>query len=201
MAKRGRPVGVDSAQTRERIIDVAREEFARSGYAAAAMTKVASAADLAPSAIYHYFGGKAELYEAVFDATSSAIWGDLGERALGFDSLAGGIEALMSDSTRLAVRRPHYNSFLALVPTEARLHPEFAHLLDQRSKYQDSVFGALAEVGVATGELADFSVEEATELIRAVIMGSFFERHFRGGSAHNGQIDAIYKMFAALGRR
>ena len=78
MSKRGRPPGVDSAATKKRIVDVARAEFATRGYAATAMTAVAAEADLAPSAIYHYFGGKTELYEEVFETTVSAIWADLG---------------------------------------------------------------------------------------------------------------------------
>lgn len=200
MARRGRPPGTDSAQTRQRIIDVARDEFAKSGYAATAMTTVAAAAGLAPSAIYHYFGGKAELYEAVFDATSSAIWGDLGARALGFDTLRDAIAAIVADSRELAGKRPHYNDFLALVPMEARLHPQFAHLLERRSKYQDETFGAIAEMGIAAGELPGFTVVEATEIIRSVIMGWFFERHFRG-SEPEGSADAIRHLFDALAGR
>lgn len=201
MARRGRPPGTDSAETRLRIIDVAREEFAASGYAATAMTTVAASASLAPSAIYHYFGGKAELYEAVFEVTSSAVWGDLGAAVGGYDTLREAIDALVDGTRGLSGNRPGHNDFLALVPTEARLHPQFAHLLEQRAKYQDETFGSLAELGVRTGELAGFEVAEATEIIRSVIMGWFFELHFRNGRDYDTGAGAIRHLFAALAAR
>lgn len=200
MARRGRPAGVDSAETRQRIIDVARVEFAQRGYAAGAITAIAAEADLAPSAVYHYFGGKAELYEAVFEATSGAIWGDLGASLIGNDTLIAAVDQLLDDSRDLSDTRPHFSDFLALVPMEARLHPEFAHVLDRRSKYQDDTFRALAELGVSTGELDGFEVAEATEILRAVVMGWFFERHFRG-SEMPGSGDAILHLFRSLAQR
>lgn len=179
MARRGRPPGTDSAETRERIIDAARTMFARRGYAASAITALADSADLAPSAIYHYFGGKAELYEAVFDATADSIWQAFSIDQIAHDSLLEALEDLLDASTRFGPDQHVYNDFLAMVPMEARLHPEFAHLLDRRSKYQDDTFGALVDLGLATGELAGIDRAVAVEMIRAVIMGSFFERHFR----------------------
>ena len=197
MARRGRPPGIDSAETRQRIIDVARQEFARSGYAATAVTTIAAAANLAPSAIYHYFGGKAELYEDVFEATSSAIWGDIGAAYSGYSTLREAIDALIDRARYLGDDRPGYSDFLALVPVEARLQPEFAPLLDRRSKYQDETFGSLAELGIRTGELRDFNVTQATEVIRSVIMGWFHERHFRGYEIE-GSGDAVIHLFSVL---
>jgi len=200
MAKRGRPAGTDSTETRRRIVDVARTEFAARGYATSAITAIAASADLAPSAIYHYFGGKAELYEAVFEDTSGAIWADLGASVVGRQSLIAALEQLVHDSRQLTDTRPHFNDFLALVPMEARLHPEFSHLLDRRSKYQDDTFRALAELGISTGELEGFTEVEATEIIRAVVMGWFFERHFRG-SEMPGSGEAILHLFRTIAQR
>ena len=197
MALRGRPPGGDSAETKRRIVDVARDEFARSGYAATAVTTVAAAAGLAPSAIYHYFGGKADLYEAVFEATSSAVWGDLGASADGYATLGEAVDAMVAGARDLVYTRRHYNDFLALVPMEARLHEQFAPLLDRRSKYQDDTFGALAELGLSTGELDGFNLTQATEVIRSVIMGWFFERHFRGYEIE-GSGDAVVHLFDVL---
>ena len=194
MPKRGRPPGADSAATKARIIDVARDEFARRGYAATAISAVAAEADLAPSAVYHYFGGKAELYEAVFEQTADAIWGDIGVAARSHGTLRENLVQIVEDSRNLNDMRPHYSDFLALVPMEARLHPEFRHLLERRSKYQDTTFGALAELGISTGELPGLDVIHATEIIRSMVMGWFFERHFRG-SEMPGSGDAVRRLF------
>jgi AcrR family transcriptional regulator len=200
VARRGRPPGIDSADTRQRIIDVARDTFARKGYDAAAVTTVAAVAGLAPSAIYHYFGGKAELYEAVFEATARAVWTDLGASTSDHPTLVAAIDAVVEDSRHINEGRPNYSEFLALVPMEARLHEHFAYLLDERTKYQDEAFAQLAELGIRTGELGGFSMVEATEVIRSVIMGWFFERHFRGVEIE-GSGAAIQHLFRVLAAR
>lgn len=197
MSRRGRPPGTDSADTRARIIAVARKEFASRGFASSAISVIAAAADLAPSAVYHYFGGKAELYEAVFNETADAIWSDLATAAQSHETLRANIKQMIGDSRHLSRTRPHHSDFLALVPMEARLHPEFAHLIDRRSKYQDDTFGALARLGRSTGELRGFTAAQATEILRSLVMGLFFERHNRGGEA-NGSDDALLKLIDRL---
>ncbi|MEM7094467.1 MAG: TetR/AcrR family transcriptional regulator [Actinomycetota bacterium] len=200
MARRGRPPGVDSEQTRHSIVEAARAVFAERGFAATTVASLAEAASLAPSAIYHYFGGKSELYEAVFDATADAIWSDLGSAAQQHGTLLANIEQMVEDARTLRSTRPHHSDFLALVPMEARLHPEFAHLLDRRSKYQDATFGSLGLLGIETGEMRGFTVPEATEIIRSAIMGWFFERHFRSQEIA-GSGDALVALFRTLASR
>ena len=188
---------MDSEQTRRSIIDAARTVFARSGFAATTVAALAEAAGLAPSAIYHYFGGKAELYEAVFDATADGIWSDLGAAISRHETALAGIEQMVDDALTLSEKRMYYSDFLALVPMESRLHPEFAHLLERRTKYQDATFGALGRLAVDNGEMAGFSVNEATEIIRSTVMGWFFERHFRGSEV-DGSGEAIVALFRRL---
>jgi len=52
-------------------------------------------------------------------------------------------------------------------------------------------------IGIASGELYFLSEDEGTELIRSIIMGWFFERHFRQEEIeHSGE--AIISMFKHL---
>jgi len=70
--------------TRERILGVAEQEFATSGYAGAHLQQIASQIGVQKTALYYYFPSKAALYEAVllrmldtFDAcVKDAIAGD-----------------------------------------------------------------------------------------------------------------------------
>lgn len=55
------------AQTRERLIEVARELFLGEGYAATSLDKVAVAAGFSKGAVYSNFSGKEELCMAVLD--------------------------------------------------------------------------------------------------------------------------------------
>jgi hypothetical protein len=53
------------AQTTEKLIESARAAFARDGYAAASMDAISAEAGLTRGALYHHFGGKDGLLEAV----------------------------------------------------------------------------------------------------------------------------------------
>lgn len=50
---------------RERILDAAIEEFSAFGFAGARIDRIASAAGINKQLIYHYFGGKSDLYREV----------------------------------------------------------------------------------------------------------------------------------------
>jgi AcrR family transcriptional regulator len=63
-AKPGRRAAL-SAETAERLLGSARRAFARDGYAAASMDALCAEAGLTRGALYHHFGGKDGLLEAV----------------------------------------------------------------------------------------------------------------------------------------
>ena len=178
MAARGRPKGSSSLETKKKIIDVARHEFANNGYDGAAILSIAENVGIAPSAIYHYFQSKEKLYVEVFESTANAIW-DSVTPSTQHESLTEAIEQLLAESRLLGDELPSYSDFLAALPIEARLHPQFSNLLSRRTEFQDRTFSSLAKVGIESGELSFLDEKEATELIRSLIMGWFFERHFR----------------------
>lgn len=55
------------AETRAKLIEAARHAFATKGYAETAMEDLTAAAGLTRGALYHHFGGKKGLLEAVID--------------------------------------------------------------------------------------------------------------------------------------
>jgi len=147
MSVRGRPKGGDSAQTKKNILDAARLEFARNGYDGASIMAIANNVGIAPSAVYHYFQSKEKLYTEVFEQTSTAIWDSVTpsqEAKTLFESM----EKLLDDSRLLGDKLPSYSDFLASLPIEARLHPEFSDLLQKRADYQDKTFRKLANIGI-----------------------------------------------------
>lgn len=56
----------DADATRRRLLDSAAEEFAAFGIAGARVERIATAAESNKAQIYHYFGNKDGLFEAVF---------------------------------------------------------------------------------------------------------------------------------------
>ncbi|GGY51676.1 TetR/AcrR family transcriptional regulator [Streptomyces djakartensis] len=62
--RRGRPPRAESADTRDRILTAAREEFSERGYEKTSVRGVAKAAGVDPALVHHYFGTKEQVFEA-----------------------------------------------------------------------------------------------------------------------------------------
>ena len=83
---------------------------------------------------------------------------------------------------------------------ESSLHLDFAHMLDWRSKRQDTTFLALAEMGIATGELDGFDPSTGTELLRSLIMGWFYETYIHGRPYERAG-ESLVTLIRLLGER
>jgi AcrR family transcriptional regulator len=66
----------DAEATRQRLLDAAADEFAARGIAGARVDRIAHAARSNKAQIYHYFGSKDALFEAVFDRIVQATLKD-----------------------------------------------------------------------------------------------------------------------------
>lgn len=71
MSRRSRPEMI--AETRAKLIAAARKAFAAHGYAEASMDDLTAAAGLTRGALYHHFGGKQGLLEAVIEQIDAEI--------------------------------------------------------------------------------------------------------------------------------
>jgi AcrR family transcriptional regulator len=60
-------VAGDAQATKRRLIAAARDEFAQYGIAGARVDRIAAAAKANKAQIYHYFGSKDDLFDAVFN--------------------------------------------------------------------------------------------------------------------------------------
>jgi AcrR family transcriptional regulator len=56
-----------TARTRAQLLDAARDVFARRGYAEASIAEVVETAGSSVGSLYHHFGGKAELFTALWE--------------------------------------------------------------------------------------------------------------------------------------
>ncbi|MCV7079785.1 TetR/AcrR family transcriptional regulator [Mycobacterium szulgai] len=59
--------------TQQRILDAATEVFATNGFTAATMADVVAGSGASIGSIYHHFGGKSELFLAIFEQTADAV--------------------------------------------------------------------------------------------------------------------------------
>jgi AcrR family transcriptional regulator len=78
--QRGRPANLKTGELQSKLLDIAEELFAESGYAATSIRKIADTAEVNPALVHYYFGTKKNLLVAVM------------ERAL--EPMAAGVAAL-----------------------------------------------------------------------------------------------------------
>jgi AcrR family transcriptional regulator len=62
-----------SDDTQRRILDAATDVFAAKGFTAATMADVVAGSGASTGSIYHHFGGKKELFEAIFEQMAQAV--------------------------------------------------------------------------------------------------------------------------------
>ncbi|MFI5977822.1 TetR family transcriptional regulator [Streptomyces sp. NPDC051452] len=65
--RRGRPPRAESADTRDRILTAAREEFSERGYDKASVRGIAKAAGVDSALVHHYFGTKEQVFAAALE--------------------------------------------------------------------------------------------------------------------------------------
>jgi AcrR family transcriptional regulator len=126
----------DPAATRQRILDAAKTEFARLGLSGARVDAIAARAKANKRMIYHYFGGKRDLFLAVLEAA----YGDIrsAERKLDLEHLEPeeALRTLVSFTWKYYLKHPE---FLTLVNSE-NLH-KARHL--KQSKVIGEMFSTL----------------------------------------------------------
>uniref|UniRef100_UPI0021F29279 TetR/AcrR family transcriptional regulator n=1 Tax=Mycolicibacterium gadium TaxID=1794 RepID=UPI0021F29279 len=67
----GRPVGANSEETRQRILEATMRCVAAVGYSRTTIREIAREANMTSGSLYHYFPNKAELVKATFDEVAT----------------------------------------------------------------------------------------------------------------------------------
>ena len=92
-----------SEATRSALIDVARRLFAARGYEAVGTEEIVRAAGVTRGALYHHFGGKAELFEAVYERLEAESTERVARIVLGsemespLEAMRAGVEAFLDE--------------------------------------------------------------------------------------------------------
>lgn len=170
--RRGRPPDHDSAATRQRLLDVARQHFARDGYEVTTNRSIAQASGITPAAIYHYFDSKAELYAAVYEEVYDRVFAELERAIIGIDGLLGQYAAALDAAAQLNLQDPTLPAFALGVASDAQRNPELKELLRPLRRRNAQFFKRLVQEAAARGELAaDVDLRALEDLLNAVASG------------------------------
>lgn len=129
-APRRRTRAEAKAQTRRRVLDAARETFVREGFHAATLDQIAARAGYTKGAVYSGFGGKADLFLAVFEERVERRVAEY--RALDEPSAEGPIERAVAAWGRVLREERDWTTvlieFRAFVARDPDLRARFAEL-------------------------------------------------------------------------
>lgn len=177
----GRPPAAKAAETRKRIIHVAREVFSELGYEAATFQAIAVRADLTRPAINHYFPSKRMLYREVVDQTNTLVISTGMERARRETTFIGKVSAFISTAVQADSEERSAAAFLVTAVLEAQRHPEL-RLLDRESLLHSRDFMTwIVTDAIERGEIStDVDATSLVEMLIAVLWGVGFYAGFVG---------------------
>ena len=194
----GRPKDVASAETRERLLHVARKAFARDGFDATTNRHIADAAGITTGAIYHYYPSKADLYVAVYAEVQEIVYGEFEKAVAPYDTLVARFGAVLDTAVELNREDPSIAGFVVGVASEAQRHPELRELMRASNAVTTGFLKQLAVDAKANGELRDDITAAALEdLLNAVLSGLARFSNQTGDSARHADAVAVLKRFLA----
>jgi len=156
------------AQSRQRILDAARDVFFRDGFMSANLDEVAEKAGVAKGTLYRYFESKADLYVAVLADNGEAFTDRMREAASGEGQSA--LEQLRSMSRFYLdywVRHPEYFQIFWAIDNQAVIGDLPAAVTDEVSRLWERSLRILDDVlqrAVTEGDLRDCDTWEVSNI-------------------------------------
>jgi AcrR family transcriptional regulator len=167
----GRPPDTDSADTRQRILEIARAAFAFGGYDGSTNRELAAKAGITSGALYHYFGSKLDLYLAVHEDVQERVYGRFNEAADSADGFLAKFDAILDVAHELNEADPTFAAFLGVVRTDMRRHPEIAAALAAHAERRRGFFVRLVDAGIDSGEIERANRSVMNEFVAIILIG------------------------------
>jgi len=152
------------AKTRAAIIDAARENFGKIGFAATSIDTVASQAGIAKGAVYHHFRNKEELFECVFEFVSLDV----------AQSVTASVQSDQGPLENMLLTTAHYFQLCADPPTARITLQDGPSVLGyERWRELDAAhFGGLVTAGLTLAMEADAIAEQPVEPLSHIVLAA-----------------------------
>lgn len=168
----GRPVASDGDERRRLIVDSARRQFARSGYAGTTNREIAEQAGITTGAIYHYFRSKLDVYLAVFEETDRVILERYGQvtsdPTMSFDQM---VAAILEVSSQMNREDESLAAFITSASVDAHRIPDLMASYRAHDRQMVGFFEQLVDRGIEEGSLDPAARSDAMDAIRVLTIG------------------------------
>ncbi len=194
----GRPPAAKAAETRERIIQAAREVFSELGYDAATFQAIAIRADLTRPAINHYFASKRVLWREVVEQTDAQVVSAGRARAERESSLLDRLSAFFAAAMQADSEDRSAAAFLVTSVLESQRHPELAGDEHDSLRTSREFIAWAVQDAIQKGELTtDTDVSYLIEMLVAVMWGMGFYAGFVGNREELASVVDKFQLLMA----
>ncbi|MGV0741329.1 TetR/AcrR family transcriptional regulator [Mycolicibacterium sp. XJ870] len=191
----GRPAGIDSVDTRQRVIDAACQCFAQFGYGPATNSQIAEIAGVTAGAVYYHFGTKNKLFEAVCNDVYGKILTRSAKVMVGPHSVHGLLRAVLDESMRINHESPELAGFVATAPIDARRHPELTEAFAKQGVRMTDALAQAVTDGQKGGLIpGDLDAVQVARVIGAIVDGFAHA----AAAADPGEMDSLNRLFENL---
>ncbi|HLM65227.1 MAG TPA: TetR family transcriptional regulator [Acidimicrobiales bacterium] len=194
-ARRGRPPGRRSDDTRARVLDAARARFSATGYERTSLADIARAAGITSRALYHYVDSKPDLFAEVTTATLARMGDEVMRRVLPLADTRSRLRALVDVLRSLHAEDPTLVAFFGVVVLQARWNPEVRERLGDDGGVPSALIRSIVSVGLEAGDVAgDVDPAGAVALIEAVGAGITLLAGGGGADAFDAALDVLGRL-------
>ena len=156
----------ERSEIRRKILDAARDLFAREGYEQVTMRRIAEAIEYSPTTIYHHFEDKDDLVKALCDEDFSRLFAALAAAPPPLDPVEA-IRQLGRAYCRFALDYPNHYRFMFLTPNKVE-HPD----PDSPGHQSFDVLRAAVKAAQAKGRLRPGHADTIAQVLWASIHGA-----------------------------
>jgi TetR/AcrR family acrAB operon transcriptional repressor len=161
--------------TRQTLLKAALVVFSKQGYAATRLEDIAAEAKVTRGAIYHHFGGKAQLYNALVSDFSSGIENLIGETIAEGGSTPEVLRRLLINTWEYLETNADYRAVMELTMFKTGVDAELEEGLRMKQEGTRSMVDGLAQMihaGIERGELrADLDPQATAQTLISVQNG------------------------------
>jgi len=188
--KLGRPPASSSAETRGRILDVARRSFAELGYEATTNRTLAAEADITTGAIYHYFESKLDIFRAVYQEVQERVYLRFRAAEREADTFVTKLEAVLDIAHQLNREDPTLAQFLGASRIDLRRVPELIAAFPKNDRRRADFFEEMVDFGIKSGEINKADRKRVLAVIYTLTIG-LTDAVSNDVRAHRNAIDGI----------
>ncbi len=189
----GRPPLSDGAETRRKLIEVARDHFARDGYSVATLKEIALSLGVTTGAVYHYFPSKTELFIAVADDTVEVFMNTIQDEVESNAPFKVRLKEAFEVIALLNARMPSMAAFILTLDLEGRRYPELEEARARVTESRDAFFRQMVQDAYKRKEFRP-GVQPAavTDLIETLRLGmARFQAQTGSVRRHRSMISAL----------